>query len=60
MIGLLWSANPELTREQIIDILIRSSSNYRRLGRKDPVFGWGKIDMYQAFLDIKATIAARG
>ena len=60
MIGLLWPANPQLTREQIIDILIRNSGNYRRLGRKDPVFGWGKNDIYQAFLDIKATLAARG
>ena len=55
MIGLLWSYKPGLSREQIIDILIRNSSNYRNSGRKDPVFGWGKVDMYQAFLDVRAT-----
>lgn len=53
MIGLLWSYNPELTREEIIDILIKSSHFYKTRGRKDEVFGWGKIDMYAAFLEVK-------
>ena len=54
MIALLWSANPTLTREQIIEILIRNSSQGRSGGGKHPVFGWGKVDMYQAFRDIRA------
>ena len=53
MVGLLWSYNPQLNREQIINILTRSSSLYKAGGRKDPVFGWGKVDMYNAFLEIK-------
>ncbi|MDX1692495.1 MAG: S8 family serine peptidase [Ketobacteraceae bacterium] len=58
MIALLWSANPGLTREQIINVLVRNSSNYRTLGKKDPVFGWGKVNMYQAFRDIRSLTPA--
>ena len=43
MVGLLWSYNPSLTRDQVLDILVKSSSNYQAIGRKDPVFGWGKL-----------------
>lgn len=53
MVGLLWSYNPSLTREQVLDVLVSSSSNFQATGRKDPVFGWGKIDVYDAFLKIK-------
>lgn len=55
MIGLIWSANPDISRNQLLEILKRNSSNYQNNRRKDPVFGWGKIDMYQAFLDVRAT-----
>ena len=54
MIGLLWSANPSLSREQMLDILVRNSSNFKGRRQKDPLFGWGKVDMYQAFLDVRA------
>ena len=54
MIALLWSANPALTREQIIDILIRNSSQGRSGAGKDPALGWGKVDMYQAYRDVRA------
>lgn len=53
MLALLWSANPSLSREQLIDILIESSSGYQSQGVKDEIFGWGKVDMYQAFLKVK-------
>lgn len=56
MFALLWSVNPTLTREQLIDILIQSSSEYQKRGRKDPVFGWGKVDMYQAFITVRETL----
>jgi len=45
MITLVWSANPELTREELMDVLIRSSHFYREIGQKDPFFGWGPIDV---------------
>ncbi|OUS23937.1 hypothetical protein A9Q99_25615 [Gammaproteobacteria bacterium 45_16_T64] len=53
MIGLLWSYNPSLKRDQIIDILVRSSSYYKKNGKKDSIFGWGKIDIYDAFIEVK-------
>jgi len=54
MVGLLWSYNPSLTRAQMLEILVSSSSNYQRSGGKDPIFGWGKIDFYSAFLKVKS------
>ncbi|MCG8312134.1 MAG: S8/S53 family peptidase [Pseudomonadales bacterium] len=55
MLALLWSANPNLTRTELEQILIESSSEYQSRGKKDPVFGWGKVDMYQAFLNVRDT-----
>lgn len=49
MIALLWSLAPELNREDIIQIMIESSNIYQETGERDPVFGWGKVDMYQGF-----------
>ena len=54
MVGLLWSYNSSLTRKQMLDILVSSSSNFQATGRMDPIFGWGKIDIYSAFLKVKA------
>ncbi|MCG8668106.1 MAG: S8/S53 family peptidase [Pseudomonadales bacterium] len=57
MFALVWSAAPSLTREQVIDIMIRSSSSYQSKGKKDSVFGWGKIDLYQAFVEARKLAA---
>jgi len=43
--ALVWSARPSLTRAQVKDILIKSSSNYPV---KDGEFGWGVIDAKKA------------
>lgn len=49
MLTLIWSANPQLTREQVLDIAIKSSYFYQNNnGKKDPKFGWGTIDVTQA------------
>ena len=48
MIALVWSANPDLNREEILDILIQSSHFYNELGAKHFKFGWGTIDVLQA------------
>ena len=48
MFALLWSANPDLTREEIMDIMITSSHFYHETGQKDPDFGWGTVDMLEA------------
>lgn len=48
MFALLWSANPEMTREEVMDIMIQSSHFYQLQGQKDPDFGWGTVDMLQA------------
>ncbi len=45
MIALLWSINPSLNRDEVMDILVKSSNFYRESGEKHPIFGWGKIDM---------------
>ena len=49
MIGLVWSANPSLTRQEIIDIFITSSHFYQKNGKKHPKFGWGKVNAYMAY-----------
>jgi len=56
MIALLWSVNPEMTREEVLDIMIQSSNFYQSQGEKHPVFGWGKVDMLQAVETARATI----
>jgi serine protease len=48
MFALIWSANPELTRAEVLDIAIRASHFYQLQGFKDPSFGWGTVDMLQA------------
>jgi len=45
MITLIWSANPELTRDELMDVLIRASHFFQENGQKDPFFGWGPIDV---------------
>ncbi len=56
MIGMLWSVNPTLNREQIIDILVRASSSFLEKGERDSVFGWGKIDMALANELVRETL----
>ncbi len=48
MFALVWSANPDLTREEIINIMIESSYFYKLNGHKDPKFGWGTVDVLEA------------
>ncbi|MEZ5022279.1 MAG: S8 family serine peptidase [Chitinophagales bacterium] len=48
MFALLWSANPDMTREEVMDIMIQSSHFYQLQGQKDLDFGWGTVDMLQA------------
>ena len=45
MIALIWSANPSMNREELMNILIESSYFYQTIGEKDPLFGWGPIDV---------------
>ncbi len=45
MITLVWSANPDLTREELMDVLIRASHFYQENGQSDSFFGWGPIDV---------------
>ncbi len=52
-IATLWSIDPDQPRESLVDALIRSSTYYRARGEKDPVFGWGKVDAYDAALRIE-------
>lgn len=55
-ISLVWNANPELTREEVIDILIQSSNFYQELGHKYARFGWGTPDILQA---VEAAVSGR-
>ncbi len=45
MAALVWSQNPGLSREQIVDKLVRASSGYPG---KSNVFGWGRINVNNA------------
>ncbi len=49
IISLIWSVNPRLSRQEIIDIFIESSHFYQRNGKKHPQFGWGKVNAYTAY-----------
>ncbi|MCO6496654.1 MAG: S8/S53 family peptidase, partial [Chitinophagaceae bacterium] len=48
MLALIWSANPSLTREEVLDIAVRSTWFYQQNGQKHPVFGWGTPDVLWA------------
>lgn len=48
MFAVLWSADPALTRDEVLDIMIASSHFYGENGQKDPEFGWGTVDMMEA------------
>lgn len=48
MFALIWSADPTLTREEVMDIAISSSYFYHLQGMKDPDFGWGTVDVLEA------------
>lgn len=49
MFALVWSANPDLTRSQLINLFIESSSFFQKQGGRSPVFGWGKVDVLMAY-----------
>ncbi len=53
LITTLWSIDPRQPRESILDALIRSSNFYRERGTKNPLFGWGRVDAYDAALTIR-------
>lgn len=46
--GLLWSADPSMSREEVMDIMIQSSYFYNEAGQRDEDFGWGTVDMMEA------------
>lgn len=48
MIALVWSANPAMDREELMDVLIGASYFYQQNGQEDPFFGWGPIDVGRA------------
>jgi hypothetical protein len=52
MLGVLWGIDPDADREDIIRTLIDHSTFQLQQGSKHNKFGWGKVDMYQAALDI--------
>lgn len=56
MLAVLWSINPDLDREILIDILKRNSNFYQSLGHKHGKFGWGKVNMYEAALEVVETL----
>jgi hypothetical protein len=45
MMALVWGADPSLSRDEVLDILIQSSYFYQHGGAKDPLFGWGTVDV---------------
>jgi len=45
MATLVWSSNPSLTRNQVLNKLKVSASNYPN---RNSNFGWGKIDLQNA------------
>ena len=47
LVGLIMSANPNLTPSQVYDILKQSSTDLGTDGR-DNYFGWGRIDVNKA------------
>ncbi|MBK7973717.1 MAG: S8/S53 family peptidase [Deltaproteobacteria bacterium] len=53
IIATLWAIDPGQPRESILDALVRSSNFYQANGAKDPLFGWGRVDAYQAALTIQ-------
>ncbi len=55
MIALLWSANPDLSREQIIQILKESSEFYGVGLKRHPIYGWGRPDMRMALEKVLLT-----
>jgi hypothetical protein len=50
MLALIWSANPSLTSTQVQEIVKQSSYFYQtNNGEKDKKYGWGTVDVLQAF-----------
>lgn len=48
MCALVWSVNPELTGQEVLDIMIESSYFYQQDGSKSNKFGWGTPDILEA------------
>ena len=52
MITVIWDINPSLNREEFIQFMIDHSTFNLLQSSKHPVFGWGKVDMYELALDV--------
>jgi len=56
MLATIWDINPDLDREELIDMMIEHSSFNVQQGSKHHKFGWGKVDMYQLALDVEGSL----
>ena len=56
MLGVIWSINPDLDREALIQIMIDHSTFNLQQGSKHQIYGWGKVDMYEAALAVEETL----
>ncbi|MCP4122064.1 MAG: S8/S53 family peptidase [Bacteroidetes bacterium] len=56
MLATIWDINPDLDREELIDMMIEHSSFNVQQGSKHHKFGWGKVDMYQLALDVEDSL----
>ena len=56
MITVIWSINPDLSREELIQYMIDHSTFNTQQGSKHPKFGWGKVDMYELALDVEGSL----
>ncbi len=56
VIGMIWSANPALTPQQVEDILEHSCDDFGAVGNDD-VYGWGRVNTFKA---VKGALNAAG
>ncbi len=56
MLATIWSINPDLSPEELIDMAIHQSNFYKEQGAKDELFGWGKVDMHAWALEVEASL----
>lgn len=52
MAALVWSVQPNLSSEAILNALIESSYFYQTNGAKDAQFGWGTPDVFEAVMSL--------
>ena len=56
MLAVIWSINPALHRDVLIQMVIEHSNFYQTQGSKHSKFGWGKVDMFELALSVEQSL----